>query len=179
MTPVNPMNLHAFVIMVLSFVYWLLCVYEFHKDVGRVTNVEHTISPIIAALFHLIPIWNCYWVFKWTKEAAHTQNRTYSLKLSKWLYGTFLLLSMILWTIITFGLLIAVASSSTNGFQLLQEIGSYLAFSSIILAIFSIVSIAFSVKVKFRYMMTHQSNTNIVGVPTEQKQFCVLTSNSS
>jgi len=156
LTPANPMNLYASIIMILSFAFWLLCVYELHKDVRNTTNGGHSIPPNKAAFLHLIPFWNCYWVFKWTKEIACTFNKTSSLKMSKWLYGTLLLLSMIWWTIQTLVFLMLTVSSSTNGFKPAKELDSFIIVSSIILVFFSIVGATISAKAKRRHKLTLQ-----------------------
>ena len=66
--------LYLFMANFISFVYWLVCVYEFHVVVSRATGGQYPISPMRAAWFHLIPIYGLYWVFKWPRELARFMN---------------------------------------------------------------------------------------------------------
>lgn len=138
-TPANPILPYASIIVILVYAFWLYSVHKLHREIREIIAVDHPISPNKAAFFHLIPFWNYYWVFKWTKEIACTVNKKYSQEMSKWLYGTFLLLSMIIWTFIV----LAFPRGGLNGFP---EVGS------INLAITSIVGIAISRRVRRIYI---------------------------
>ena len=66
--------LYLFLANFVSFVYWLVCVYEFHVILSRATAGQYPIKPLRAAWFHLIPVYGLYWVFKWPRELARFVN---------------------------------------------------------------------------------------------------------
>ena len=51
-----------------AWVFWLTCVHRFHRILGLLTVDGYAISPDKAVLFHFIPLYNLYWVFKWPLE---------------------------------------------------------------------------------------------------------------
>ena len=48
--------------------YWLFCIHRLHWVIAEITNNKYPISPGKASGFHLIPIYNLYWSFKWPRE---------------------------------------------------------------------------------------------------------------
>jgi hypothetical protein len=66
--------LYLFLAIFVGWVYWLVCVYRYHEVMAHVRDWKHPISPARAAGFHLIPIYNLYWVFKWPQEIARFVN---------------------------------------------------------------------------------------------------------
>jgi len=66
--------LYLFLANFISLVYWLVCVYEYHVVLARMTAGAYPIKPLRAAWFHLIPIYGLYWVFKWPRELARFVN---------------------------------------------------------------------------------------------------------
>ena len=66
--------LYLFLANFISLVYWLVCVYEYHVVLARITGGAYPIKPLRAAWFHLIPIYGLYWVFKWPREMARFVN---------------------------------------------------------------------------------------------------------
>ena len=54
--------------------YWLFCVYRMHKVLADVTNGTHPISPGQAVGNHFIPLYNLYWLFKWSNEIGNFVN---------------------------------------------------------------------------------------------------------
>lgn len=66
--------LYLFLANFISLVYWMVCVYEFHVVLSRVTAGAYPVKPLRAAWFHLIPIYGLYWVFKWPRELARFVN---------------------------------------------------------------------------------------------------------
>ena len=51
-------------------IYWLVCVYKIHKILEELSRGRYPYSPIGAALRHLIPFFNLYWLFKWPMELS-------------------------------------------------------------------------------------------------------------
>ncbi len=66
--------LYLFLANFISLVYWLVCVYEYHVLLAQATASSYSTKPLRAAWFHLIPIYNLYWVFKWPRELARFVN---------------------------------------------------------------------------------------------------------
>ncbi|MDB5040077.1 MAG: hypothetical protein JWN27_803 [Candidatus Eremiobacteraeota bacterium] len=54
--------------------YWLYCVYRFHQALQTVTDGAYPITPLRAALFHFLPLFNIYWLFHWTNTMAQFIN---------------------------------------------------------------------------------------------------------
>jgi hypothetical protein len=69
--------LYLFLANFISFVYWMVCVYEFHLVLAFVTRAEYPIKPLRAAWYHLIPVYGIYWVYKWPREFAKLVNSRY------------------------------------------------------------------------------------------------------
>jgi hypothetical protein len=62
--------LYLFLPSFICLVYWLVCVYEYHVVLAYVTSGEYPIRASRAACFHLIPVYQFYWAFKWSREFA-------------------------------------------------------------------------------------------------------------
>ncbi|HXM99318.1 MAG TPA: hypothetical protein VN982_12665 [Candidatus Dormibacteraeota bacterium] len=62
--------LYLFLPSFISLAYWLVCVYEYHVVLAYVTGGEYPVRPIRAAWFHLIPLYQFYWSFKWSRKLA-------------------------------------------------------------------------------------------------------------
>lgn len=75
--------LYVFLPSFVGLVYWLVCVYRIHALLARVPNWKHPISPARAVGFHLIPLFNLYWVFKWPVEIARFVNQRVQMVLLK------------------------------------------------------------------------------------------------
>jgi len=66
--------LYLFLANFIGLIYWLVCVYESHLVLMHASAGAHTIKPLRAAWFHLIPIFSLYWVYKWPSELARFVN---------------------------------------------------------------------------------------------------------
>lgn len=66
--------LYLFLPSFICLVYWLVCVYEYHVVLAYVTSGEFSIRPLRGALFHVIPVYQFYWAFKWSREFARFIN---------------------------------------------------------------------------------------------------------
>jgi hypothetical protein len=62
--------LYLFLPSFISLVYWLVCVYEYHVVLAYVTGGAYPIRPLRAAWFHLIPVYQFFWAYKWSREFA-------------------------------------------------------------------------------------------------------------
>ena len=66
--PIAILLLALFIVFsIISVFYWFQSVYRFHLVLKQITNDAYPISPWQAALFHFIPVFWYYWIFKWTK----------------------------------------------------------------------------------------------------------------
>src|SRR5438445_10401100 len=50
--------------------YWLFCIYRSHKVLAEYTGSKYPISPRKALGFQIIPIFQYYWFFRWTRQLA-------------------------------------------------------------------------------------------------------------
>lgn len=83
-------------IRLLGIIYWMFCVHRIHKILAEMTHGLYHISPVGAALKHLIPFYNVYWIFKWPGEFSDYLNRRGRVKIISGAgLGVMLLLAMI------------------------------------------------------------------------------------
>jgi hypothetical protein len=95
-TPLHPYVPFAVFFIIAGWAYWLYCVHRVHEVMAQVTDGDHPVSPNRAAWFHLIPIYNLYWVFKWTGEIAKSvHKRSYQVMPEK-MFGVFLFLILLI-----------------------------------------------------------------------------------
>ena len=82
-------------------IYWLFCVHRLHKILAEMTRGRYPITANEAALKHLIPFYNLYWVFKWPSEFSQYLNRRgYVTIISGAALGVLLLLGMLVFRIV-------------------------------------------------------------------------------
>ena len=82
-------------------IYWMFCVHRIHKILGEMTRGRYPITPLEAALKHLIPFYNLYWVFKWPGEFSDYLTRRGRIKIvSGSVLGLMLLLSLIVYRVV-------------------------------------------------------------------------------
>lgn len=79
-------------------IFWLVCVHRIHKILAELTQGRYPITPGEAALKHIIPFYNLYWVFKWPGEFSDYLNRRGRVQIiSGAVIGVMLLLSLIVY----------------------------------------------------------------------------------
>jgi hypothetical protein len=66
--PIPP--LYLFLLLLVGWVYWLVCVYRYHEVMQHVPGWKHPISPARAVGFHFLLGYNLYWFYKWPREIA-------------------------------------------------------------------------------------------------------------
>jgi hypothetical protein len=77
--------------------YVLHCISSYHYVLGQVEGWSHPISPKRAVRFHLIPIFNIYWNYKWPREIAKFVNwRMQTHRMSGALVGTLVLVGVLI-----------------------------------------------------------------------------------
>ncbi len=65
----------------LTLTYWLYCVYRINSALRVATNNAHPIIPSQSVTFHFVPIYNIYWVFRWTNAVGaflRSRSQTYA-----------------------------------------------------------------------------------------------------
>ena len=80
-----------------AFCYWLFCIHRLHKILNAIAPGGYPISPAQAAWFHLIPLFNFFWLVRWPYRLSNFIKAQGSVPmLSGQLLGLFLLVSIIL-----------------------------------------------------------------------------------
>ena len=78
-------------------IYWMVCVHRIHKILSELTRGRYPITPGQAAAFHIIPIYNIVWLFKWPMELSSYLNSRGRVKIiAGGLIGALFLLSFLL-----------------------------------------------------------------------------------
>jgi hypothetical protein len=78
-------------------IYWLFCIHRFHKVLAELTHNRYSISPLEAALKHIIPFYNLVWVFLWPAELSNYINGRGRVRIiSGYVIGAMLLLALLL-----------------------------------------------------------------------------------
>jgi hypothetical protein len=62
--------LYLFLPSFISLVYWLVCVYQYHLVLAGLSAGSYPIRALRAAWFHLIPLYQFYWAFRWSRDFA-------------------------------------------------------------------------------------------------------------
>lgn len=89
--------LYVFLPGFVGIVYWLVCVHRIHVVLRSIPGWSHPVSPARAAGFHLLPVFNLYWIFKWPQEVARFVNGQLQMPLMRpTTVGVTLLLAMLL-----------------------------------------------------------------------------------
>ena len=60
--PIPP--LYLFLLLLVGWVYWLVCVYRYHEVMQRIPGWKHPISPARAVGFHFLLGYNLYWFYQ-------------------------------------------------------------------------------------------------------------------
>ena len=62
-------------------IYWLFCVHRFHRILDKLTIEGYNTSPGQAVVFHVVPVFNLYWIFKWPIQLSELINRLGNVKM--------------------------------------------------------------------------------------------------
>ena len=87
----------ASLILVIAYIYWLICIWKLHGILRQHTKGKYPITPAQAVGYGLTPFYNLYWMFKWTNQIIDFVNHTKTKKLPKNWSGFWLLFSFLLW----------------------------------------------------------------------------------
>src|SRR5262249_51228960 len=80
--------LEIFLPVFLAGVYWLVCIYNYHKILRDIPGYKPPISPARAVGFHFIPFFYLVWLFIWPQKIADFVNaRAKPPKMRGWIVG--------------------------------------------------------------------------------------------
>jgi len=80
-----------------GWIYWLSCVFRFHKVLREATNGHHPVSPGQSIGYLFIPFYNLYWIFKWPNElVSFVREHGRNIKMMMGWPGVFLLVGTML-----------------------------------------------------------------------------------
>jgi predicted Co/Zn/Cd cation transporter (cation efflux family) len=98
-----------------GFIYWLCCIHRLHRILGAIAPGGYPISPGQAAWFHLIPLFNLFWLVRWPYRLANFIQAQGSVSiLNGQLLGLFLLASLLLGRLVDGGLGLAALFGVTT-----------------------------------------------------------------
>lgn len=81
--------------------FWLACVYQFHKILGELSGYNYPISPRASVGWHFFPLYNIFWIFYWPSELSHFIKIQGFVKiLPGGIIGVFILLSLIIYRLL-------------------------------------------------------------------------------
>ena len=96
-------------------VYWLVCVYRYHKILAAIPRYVHPISPAKAVGFHFIPFFNLYWIFAWPEAIAKFVNARLGTPLMKgWVLGAGFIAATLFQLLLDAGLGVALLFFATG-----------------------------------------------------------------
>ena len=84
-------------IIVAAWFYWLYCIHRIHRILAELTDHRYPVEPGTAAVRHIFPVYNLFWIFHWPVKLSHYLNARGNVTiLSGYLIGAMLLLSLFL-----------------------------------------------------------------------------------
>ena len=84
-------------IVVAAWFYWLYCIHRIHRILAEMTGHRYPVEPGTAAVRHIFPVYNLYWIFYWPVKLSDYLNARGNVTiLSGYLIGAVLLLSLLL-----------------------------------------------------------------------------------
>jgi len=81
-TPPHPFARYAALSVIIGWCLWLYFVYRVHVIAGHAAVVSGLASPQRAALAHLVPLYNFYWIFAWPARLAKSLGDTAEKRLN-------------------------------------------------------------------------------------------------
>lgn len=80
--------LEIFLPVFIAGVYWLVCIYNYHKILANIPGYKHPVSPARAVGFHFIPFFYLVWLFIWPNHIAKYVNaRAKPPRMRGWIVG--------------------------------------------------------------------------------------------
>ena len=95
-SPMHPMLPYAYILVVLGWSYWLYCIHRIHRILSIAAKGAYPISARRAAWFHLIPVFNLWWVFEWTNQVVNFINENSNQAIVKHWIGLLLCVGIML-----------------------------------------------------------------------------------
>ena len=101
LTEDEPLLQLAGVVGLPGMIYWLFCVHRIHKILAQLSHGHYPHTPLEAALKHIIPFYNFYWIFKWPGDLSDYLNRRGRVQIiSGAVIGVMLLLSLLTYRLV-------------------------------------------------------------------------------
>ena len=92
-------SLETFLVLtvVAGWLYWIWCIHRIHRVLAELSNYRYPVEPGAAAVRHIFPIFNLFWVFYWPSKLSHYLNVRGRVRiLPGAVLGAMLLLSLLL-----------------------------------------------------------------------------------
>ena len=95
-SPLNPMLYYCLGFNIAGWIFWLYCLHRLHRVLAEITNKTYPISPAKAVWSHCIPVYNLFWVFKWTNGVVRYIAEAQASDTTKRWPGVILFIALIL-----------------------------------------------------------------------------------
>jgi hypothetical protein len=83
--------------VIAGWLYWIWCIHRIHRVLAELSNYRYPVEPGAAAVRHIFPIYNLFWVFYWSSKLSHYLNVRGRVRiLPGAVLGAMLLLSLLL-----------------------------------------------------------------------------------
>ncbi|HKY45043.1 MAG TPA: hypothetical protein VJM50_18275 [Pyrinomonadaceae bacterium] len=84
-------------VLIGGWLFWIWCIHRIHTVLAELSNYRYPVQPGPAAVRHIFPLFNIYWIFYWPVKLSNYLNiRGRVSILSGYLIGAMLLLSLLL-----------------------------------------------------------------------------------
>lgn len=91
------LDLLLLLIVFAAWLYWLYCIHRIHRILAELTDYRYPVEPGRAAVGHIIPFYNLYWLFHWPVKLSNYLNARGRVTISSgYLISAMLLLSLLL-----------------------------------------------------------------------------------
>ena len=93
----DSLNTFLLLTVIAGWLYWIWCIHRIHTVLAELSNYRYPVQPGPAAVRHIFPIYNLFWVFYWpSKLSQYLNNRGRVHILPGAVLGAMLLLSLLL-----------------------------------------------------------------------------------
>jgi hypothetical protein len=83
----------ALFLRVTGSLYWMVCVYRFHKILREFSGRKYPVAPVWAVALQLVPLFCYYWFFHWTRTMAGFVNQRAAVRMRRNLSGWILVVA--------------------------------------------------------------------------------------
>jgi len=75
--PYDLINIYLLLLLI-ALIYNYVCIYKIHRFLDIITDNSYPIKPGLAVFYHFVPIYNFYWIYKWTTKLEKFINKNLS-----------------------------------------------------------------------------------------------------